>query len=578
MMNSGPDMRNMLLAIGLSIAVIALWNVFYQSPHQYKEIEARKIEQQAKAAAETQKLAAPAQAVKPRAEALLDAPRVAIASGELRGSLSLKGARFDDLALVHYKETVDKKSPKVVLLSPSGTQAAYFGEIGWLTSYDETAIPGSDTVWQASAKKLTPDSPVTLTWDNGQGVTFVMDVALDKHFMFTVKQSVINRSGGDISLAPYGLINRMHKEEKTSNYGILHEGLIGVTTGKLEELDYKKIKEEGKKSVADASGWLGIADKYWLTALVPDGSEVFKANYQSYSDKGEDRFQVDYLGGTRSVAAGETSENTVRFFAGAKKVAVLDQYKDAYGIPFFDRSVDFGTLYFLTKPIFLMLNYFYGLLGNFGLAILLLTVVIRLALYPLANKSYKSMGQMKQLMPKIQEIQQRYTDDKMRMNMEIMELYKKEKVNPASGCLPLLIQLPVFFALYKVLFVTIEMRHAPFFGWITDLSAKDTTNIFTLFGLIPWDPPSIMHIGILPVFMTITMIVQQKLSPKPSDATQAQVMAAMPYLFLFMFANFPAGLVIYWAWNNILSILQQQAINRQLERASEKKKQPAEAA
>lgn len=581
MQPDSSDNRNMMLAMMLAMVILVAWHFLYEAPRQ-KELEAAKQaaqEQQAIAPAmdthtapvpsttevaptATQSAAPAAPVVLSREAALAESARIAISSGDLHGSIALKGARFDDLTLARYRETIEKDSPEVTLLSPSRGEGAYFAELGWLPSTAGIIAPGADTVWQSTDRTLTPGKSVVLYWDNPQGIRFEMEIALDEHFMFTVTQRVVNHSAQAVTLAPYGLINRVHKEPEHKYY-ILHEGPIGLQDDALHEIDYSKLKEEGPETIKDTHGWVGITDKYWLTALIPEKGS-FKANYQYYPQGAEDRFQADLLGNAVTLAPGGSTALTTRIFAGAKEVWLLDSYADQYAIPLFDRAVDFGMLYFLTKPIFLMLDYFNKLLGNFGLAILLLTVVIKALLFPLANKSYSSMAQMKLLMPKMQEIRERYSDDPVKMNQEVIGLYKREGVNPASGCLPMLIQIPVFFSLYKVLFVTIEMRHAPFFGWVRDLSAKDTTNVFTLFDMIPWDPPSFMHIGALPVILTITMIIQQRLNPKPADPAQAMVMQYLPYVFLFVFAGFPAGLVIYWTWNNLLSILQQWVITKHL--------------
>lgn len=575
------DTRNLVLTMVAAGIILLGWHFFYDAPRQ-KEAAALKAArqeqlatQQAEQPTDAAKLpdsasiapaapvAASTEAPLTRQQALEDTARIKIHSDALHGSLSLKGARFDDLTLARYHETLEKDSPEVTVLSPARTAQVYFAEMGWLPASEGIITPSADTLWESTDTQLTPGNSVILFWENPQGVRFEMEVAMDKHYMFTITQRVINRSGAVIALAPYGLINRSY-DQTGKKYFILHEGPLGIEEDALFEADYEQLKEEGPVTVADTHGWLGITDKYWLTAIIPEKGR-FKATYQHYAQGTQDRFQTDLLAEAVKVTPGNSTSYTTRFFAGAKEVWLLDDYATQYSIPLFDRAVDFGSLYFLTKPIFRMLDYFYNLLGNFGLAILLLTVIIKLLLFPLANKSYNSMAQMKLLMPKMEEIRQRYKDgDKVQMNQEIIQLYKREGVNPASGCLPMLIQIPVFFSLYKVLFVTIEMRHAPFYGWVQDLSAIDPTNMFTLFGLIAWDPPSFMHVGVWPLIMTITMIIQQRISPKPTDPVQAQVMQTLPYVFLFLFASFPAGLVIYWAWNNTLSILQQLYITKRL--------------
>ncbi len=599
-----PDHKNLIIALVISTVILMGWHVFYEMPRQ-EAAKAAQAEVEAQAAMlaaagadatplpDTGSLQAaaesgdsgdsvPATPVSAQ-EALTEVPRIDISSDELHGSLSLKGARFDDLTLGQYRQTLADDSPEVRLLSPARAERGYFAELGWLPLGDNITLPNSQTVWSSTDTRLTPNNPVILYWVSPQNVRFEMEVAMDEHFMFTVTQRVINLSGSTLSLAPYGLINRSYAHEG-QQFFILHEGPLGLEDDALMEVGYDDLREDGPKKIDDTHGWIGITDKYWLTAIIPEEGR-FKATYQHYTQGDGERFQTDLLGKPVKIAPGGTTTYTTRLFAGAKEVWLLDEYSEEYTIPLFDRTVDFGYLYFLTKPIFLMLDYFYSLIGNFGLAILLLTIIIKAILFPLANKSYVAMAQMKQLMPKMQEIRERYEDDdKVKMNQEIIQLYKKEGVNPASGCLPMLIQLPIFFALYKVLFVTIEMRHAPFYGWIDDLSAKDPTNLFTLFGLIPWEPTavpligSLLHIGLWPLIMAATMILQQRLSPKPTDPIQAQVMQTLPFLFLFLFATFPAGLVIYWAWNNTLSILQQWVIMKRAGTLPEKKSRKRKAA
>ena len=563
------ETRNLLLAVAFSTLILLGWQYFYEAPRRQQE--AARLQQQATSQRvdPSQTLqAAPAEITgntEPltRDKALAQSDRIAIRSPELKGTIRLEGARFDDLILSRYRQTVDRDSSPVVLLAPGITQSGYFAEFGWLSA--DTQTPTASTPWQTRDTELTPERPVTLFWVNPDGVRFELEIALDEHFMFTVKQRVLNTEERPVSVTPYGFINRKLASE-SEHFAILHEGPLGVVNGALEEVSYEDLREEGEFRFPKAEGWLGITDKYWLTAFAPEGAEPFSMRFHTYQTGGEQRYQIDYQRPAFRLEPGSQNEQTTRLFAGAKHVKLLDAYGERYSIPLFDRAVDFGVLYFLTKPIFHLLHFFHTLLGNFGLAILTLTVIIRGLMYPLASKSFYSMAQMRHLVPKMNEIRERHKDDRLRMNQEIMEMYKREKVNPASGCLPMLVQIPVFFALYKVLFVTIEMRHAPFYGWIRDLSAPDPTNLFTLFGLVPWDPPSFLHLGILPIAMTATMVIQQRLNPKPNDPVQAQIMTLMPYMFLFLFASFPAGLVVYWVWSNILSILQQYIITRRYEK------------
>jgi YidC/Oxa1 family membrane protein insertase len=428
---------------------------------------------------------------------------------------------------------------------------------------DGIAVPAADTVWQASGGELRPDQPVTLSWDNGAGLRFEREITIDDAYLISVTQRVTNDGEAPVSLRPYGLISRWGTPN-TLGFYILHEGPIGALDGKLREIDYSDLVEDGDVELASEGGWLGITDKYWLSALIPDQQGEIKATFRHHVTDGQDRYQVDYLRPAMTLAPGQAIEASERVFAGAKEVQLLDRYKEAYDIPLFDRAVDFGWFYFLTKPLFHVLHFFYKLVGNYGVAILLLTLLVKMLFFPLANKSYRAMSKMKKLQPEMMRLREQFGDDKMRMNQELMGLYKKEKVNPMSGCLPIIVQIPVFFALYKVLFVSIEMRHAPFFGWIRDLSAPDPTTLFNLFGLIPWDPPAFLMIGIWPLLMGATMLLQTKLNPQPADPMQARIMMMLPLMFIFLFATFPAGLVIYWTWNNVLSISQQWVIMKRM--------------
>lgn len=561
--------KNMIMAIVLSMTVLLGWHYFIEKPkieeHQ-KRVEAERKAKADLPQAERPLLESEARA-KPvnRQEALLKQPaRVKINSPVVAGSISLKGLRFDDLVLEEYNKELDPASGYVELLSPTGTRHIYFAEFGWVAADKSINIPNSNTIWTADRKELTPSSPVTFTWDNGQGLIFKETVALDKDHMFNITQSVENRSGETVQVAFYGLINR-NKEEYT-DFLISHEGVLGVFDGILfDELTYNDMLEDmqqkEKREFEDVSGWFGMGDKYWLTAIVP-GAEKFDTSFSYNTINSEPRYQAEYIGHLEAIEPGQQSQSTQLFYAGAKKVGLLDRYENELNIPLFDHAVDFGVMYFLTKPIFLSLKFFNGFLGNFGLAIMLLTVCIKLVLFPLANKGYRSMNKLKQLQPQMVELRERHKNDKVKMQQEIMALYKREKVNPASGCLPILIQLPIFFSLYKVLFITIEMRHAPFYGWIKDLSAPDPTSMFNLFGLLPFTPPSFLMIGVWPCIMAITMIIQQKLNPPPPDPVQANMIKALPFIFVFLFAQFPAGLIIYWAWSNTLAIIQQKVIAR----------------
>jgi YidC/Oxa1 family membrane protein insertase len=497
-----------------------------------------------------------------REQAIAEQPRVRINTPRLHGSVALTGGRIDDLTLATYHETVDPKSPEVVLLWPKGTKDPYFAEFGWVAGTSGTKVPGPDTPWTAAGGPLSPTQPLTLTWDNGAGLVFTRTIAIDENYMFTVRDAVRNAGSTPVNLLPYALISRTGTPQ-VGGYYILHEGMIGEIGGSLREVKYSSIETGKPIDYNSTGGWLGFTDKYWLTALVPPQDDAVKARFTHVVEGGVDRYQTDYLGSQITVPADGTAATSTRFFAGAKEVNLLDAYA-ASGIPHFDLAIDFGWFYFLTKPIFKTLQFFYELLGNFGLAILLLTLIIKLLFFPLANKSYAAMSKMKLLQPEMQKIRERFPDDKARQQQEIMAMYKKVGANPLAGCLPIVIQIPVFFSLYKVLFVTIEMRHAPFFGWIHDLSAPDPTSFINLFGLLPFDPPAaIAHfvaIGAWPLLMGVTMYLQQKLNPQPVDPMQARMFMLLPIVFTYMLSAFPAGLVIYWAWNNLLSIAQQWAI------------------
>ena len=499
--------------------------------------------------------------VETRTAALAASPRLPIRTPRLTGSIALRGGRVDDLVLTDYRTDVAKDSPPITLFSPTGTANPYYADFGWTSG--AAAVPGPDTVWRADRAALTPDQPVTLTWDNGQGLRFTRRYDIDRDYMLTVTQTVENAGGAEAELYPFGLIARRGTPE-TSGFFILHEGPLGVLNGTLKEVDYDDLQDEGEIKAATTGGWIGITDKFWLAALIPDQAAPVQTRFVRWLVDRTDKYQVDVLGGAHRVAPGARVETVSRLFAGAKEVRLLDRYAETFAIPYFDKAVDFGWFYFLTKPIFYILDFFFGVLGNFGLAILLLTVIIKAIFFPLANKSYRAMSKLKLLQPKMVEIREKFGDDRARMNQEMMALYKREKANPMAGCLPMLVQIPVFFALYKVLFVTIEMRHAPFYGWIADLSAPDPLTVFNLFGLIPWTPPEFMAIGIWPLIMGLTMFLQQKISPQPADPTQQKVFLLMPVIFTFLLARFPAGLVIYWAWNNVLSILQQWVIMRRM--------------
>jgi YidC/Oxa1 family membrane protein insertase len=594
------DNRNMILAVILSGIILLGWQYFYNVPQMERQ-RAQQAQQ-----AELQKAAPkPADTTSPsssppqpgstapspaapsasnapvvgRDQALADTQRVKIETPSLIGSISLKGARLDDLSLVKFRDTVDPTSPAIVLYSPSGTAAPYYAEFGWVPAAGSTVrVPDRNTEWQQESRgALTPTSPVVLKYDNGEGLTFRRTISVDERYLFTVKDDVSNVGNAPVTLYPFALISR-HGAPQVSGYYILHEGLIGYLGGDgLQEYSYKKLddtKQVNFNNVTD--GWLGITDKYWASALLPDTSAKLQAKYSSNLVGNLRTYQADYLAEPQTIAIGGTGSANARLFAGAKEVGGVGinfalgpgGYNKQLGLNHFDLLIDWGWFYFITKPMFLGLDFFYHLVGNFGIAILLVTVIVKLIFFPLANKSYASMAKMKSVQPQLQALKERFPDDKVKQQQEMMEIYKKEKINPIAGCLPVALQIPVFFSLYKVLFVTIEMRHAPFYGWIKDLSAPDPTNLFTLFGLLHFDPTQLpvfghyLALGIWPIIMGITMWFQMKLNPTPPDPTQQMIFAWMPLIFTFMLAGFPAGLVIYWAWNNTLSVLQQSFIMR----------------
>jgi YidC/Oxa1 family membrane protein insertase len=572
------DQKNLILAIGVSLVILLGFQYFFEFPKMQESQQPQTTEQIAQQARELDTSrpspAAPGADVtagtvtaatqpQTREQVIGSDARVRIDSPRLRGSLSLTGARLDDITLKDYRVNPDKSSQNITLLTPRGLPEPYYAELGWVAAGNGVTVPGPDTVWQADRELLAPGQPVTLTWDNGQGLRFEKKIALDSDYMFTVTQRVVNESGQPVNLHSYALASR-GGTPKTSGFFILHEGLLGVFDGTLKEVDYDDIQEDKQVEMPSTGGWIGITDKYWLVALIPDQQAQVKGRFLHTMRNNDNRYQVDYLDAGREVAPGATLETVNRLFVGAKEVRTLDRYEEQYGITNFDLAIDFGWFYFLTKPIFYAIDWLYHLLGNFGLAILALTVGIKLLFFPLANKSYKAMSKLKELQPKMMELRERIGDDRQRLNQEMMTLYKKEKVNPAAGCLPIVVQIPVFFALYKVLFVTIEMRHAPFFGWIKDLSAPDPTTLFNLFGLIPWDPPQMLMIGVWPLIMGVSMFLQQRLNPQPADPIQAKVFMFLPIVFTVMLASFPAGLVIYWAWNNTLSMAQQYVIMRRM--------------
>lgn len=577
--------RNFFITIALSVLILSLWQYFYVLPHSEAQREAARIEEQRlaeqKKAAEAaspggSETPVPQQGAIPNApnapgtdgttlasreQALASTKRVRIDTPSLEGSINLTGARLDDLKLKHYRLTVDKNSPEIELLNPAALPTGYYAEIGFVGSDKTGTVPGPETVWTVDGNAtLTPATPVTLTFTNDKGLIFKRTFSVDSDYMFTVSDTVQNSGSAPVTLSNYGRVTRFDKPAVASIY-VLHEGLIGVTgTEGLQEHKYAAVEEDKQYTPGKSSdGWLGITDKYWAVTLVPTEKQPFQPRYAYFAD-GRPRYQADFLTDPITVDAGQSATVESEIFAGAKEVAQVNAYAEDRHIRLFDRLIDWGWFIWITKPMFYLIDTMYKFFGNFGLAILATTVVVKAAFYPLANKSYASMANMKKVQPKMLEIREKYADDKMKQQQAMMELYKTEKINPLAGCWPVALQIPVFFALYKVLYITIEMRHAPFFGWIQDLAAPDPTSIFNLFGLIPIALPDMLMIGVWPLIMGLTMFLQMRMNPTPPDPTQAMIFTWMPVVFTFMMAGFPAGLVIYWAWNNLLSIIQQGVI------------------
>jgi YidC/Oxa1 family membrane protein insertase len=562
------ETRNLILTITLSIAIILGWSYFFPdkariAPAPQQQNTPQKSGESSFSSGTGIQSSAPLldnEDISPQSY-----PRIAIESPELSGSINLVGGRLDDLSLSQFHETPDPKSKRITLLSPATGTGAYYIESGWLVDSGEMIkIPDSKTLWKADHDKLTPSQALTLQWDNGQGQIFTRRYEVDSNFLFTVTETVINSSASPIILYPFARVARFGTPEVEKGSAV-HAGAIGVINGTLKELSYSDMRDSKKLSnEKSVGGWLGITDKYWLTALIPDQTLSLTANYSYGKTRHLDRYQTDWVGETIEIGAHQTTSLTNHLFTGAKELSKLDAYSKALSVPHLGRAIDFGIFYFIAEPFFYILKIIHQFVPNFGIVILIFTILVRALLFPIANKQYKSMAKMKVFQPQLKELQERYHDDKMRLQQETMALYKKEGVNPIAGCLPLILQIPVMFALYKVLYVSLEMRQAPFFGWIHDLSIADPTTIFNLFGLIPWTPPEMLHLGAWPLVMGLTMFLQQKLSPTPiADPVQAKVMAFLPVIFTFMFGQMPAGLVIYWAWGNFLSIAQQWLITRQ---------------
>jgi YidC/Oxa1 family membrane protein insertase len=552
--------RNVIIAVILSTAILIGWSMYFENPD---EAQRKRLEIQGKTETQTniQKpetpqttKANPTKAIS-RGEALKEGDRVSIENSNLAGSISLRGAIIDDIVLKNYRETLDKNSKPIVVLSPKKSDEGYFVESGWATTKSDIKVPDNNSIWQIKdGKKLTPTTPVTLEWNNREGIIFSKKIEVDNKYLFKITETIRNEKNKTIELFHYSQITKNTKPT-TENFYILHEGLIGVVDKNLKEETYSTIEKE-KKTYAGKSGWFGITDKYWMSAIIPESGKSFKGEY-SFANS----YKANFIISEPTIANPQKSTSaTLKIFIGAKEVYPIDNYTEIEKIDRFDLSIDWGWFYFITKPLFFVIDYIFKIVGNFGVAIIILTLLVRILFFPLNNYSFKSMAKMKVLQPETLRIKELYKDDVKRTQQEMMALYKREKVNPLSGCLPILIQIPIFFAVYKMLFVTLEMRHAPFFGWIKDLSAADPTTIFNLFGLIPWNPPSFLMIGVWPILMGITMYFQMKLNPTPPDPIQAKIFAFFPLIMTVMLATFPSGLVVYWTVSNVLTMAQQYYI------------------
>ncbi|CUH89651.1 Oxa1Ec [Phaeobacter sp. CECT 5382] len=571
--------KNLILATALSFLVILGWYSFFPPPEPEPAPEALAAETAPAGDTASTPSAAAAEAVASQSSEeanASDAPRLSIETDRLSGSISLQGGRIDDLALKDYRVTID--NPEIVqFLSPVGEPGAYYALYGWAagSGLGFEDVPNANTIWTAASDAtLTPDSPVTLSWDNGKGLTFSRTIAVDQDYMFSISQSVSNASGETVALAPYGTLARHGEPADLKNFFILHEGVVGMTDGELAELDYSDVADfeidprDGSRSEikqVEANGWIGFTDHYWMSTLIPAPGQAFRS-IAKYDERRE-IYQTDVVLPTVTLADGESTEVTTQLFSGAKEWATIRAYEKG-GIAGFLDSIDWGWFFFLTKPMFAVLHWLNALIGNMGWAIIGLTILIKIIVFPLAYKSYASMAKMKELQPEMEKLKERVGDDRQKQQKEIMELYKREKVNPAAGCLPILIQIPIFFSLYKVIFVTLELRHAPFFGPFQDLSAPDPTSLINLFGLLPFEGPApdsilaLVFIGILPILLGISMWLQQKLNPAPTDPTQQMIFAWMPWVFMFMLGGFASGLVVYWIANNTITFSQQYLIMR----------------
>ena len=556
------NQKNLFLAIIISMAIIFGFQLLVPQPERVPVTE----ENNAQESVSLDIKGTTSAILLDRNQVLEETVRVTFDNSKIKGSINLEGGFIDDLVLEEYRETLDPTSDFIGFLNPLGSEDAYYLDTGWVSPDSSIELPGNKSKWTADKSSIGINDPVKITWTNSQNITFEKIITLDEHYLFSVDQRVINNSDKSFDLYPFGLSKRQGLPEM-QNFFILHEGPLSVTDGVLEEYDYDDLKEKQKIKLNSVGGWIGMTDKYWQTAIIPNQNEPIQQTYSYSFVENIDNFQTDLVGAKIVVGNGDNISHNLKLFAGPKIVSVIEKYMDEYGVQEFDRSVDFGWFYFLTKPIFHVLEFIFGYVGNFGWAIIIFTLLMRICFFPLAQASFKSMAKMKKLSPELQRLKEQYGDDRAGMQKEMMALYKREKANPIAGCLPILLQIPVFFALYKVLFVTIEMRHAPFIGWIHDLSAPDPLGLLTLFGFVDWNVPGILqlfNIGIWPILMGISMFLQQKLNPAPVDKMQAKIFMFLPIVFTFVLGGFAAGLVIYWTTNNVLSMAQQYVIQRKI--------------
>jgi len=556
------NQKNLFLAIIISMAIIFGFQLLVPQPERVPVTEETNTQESVSLDIQ----GTTSTILLDRNQVLEETVRVTFDNSKIKGSINLEGGIIDDLVLEEYRETLDPTSDFIGFLNPLGSEDAYYLDTGWVSPDSSIELPNNKSIWTADKTSIGINDPVKITWTNSQNIIFEKIITLDEHYLFSVDQRVINNSDKSFDLYPFGLSKRQGLPEM-QNFFILHEGPLSVTEGVLEEYDYDDLKEKQKIKLNSVGGWIGMTDKYWQTTIIPNQNEPIQQTYSYSFVENIDNFQTDLVGAKIVVGNGDNISHNLKLFAGPKIVSVIEQYMDEYGVQEFDRSVDFGWFYFLTKPIFHVLEFIFGYVGNFGWAIIIFTILMRICFFPLAQQSFKSMAKMKKLTPEIQRLKEQYGDDRAGMQKEMMALYKREKANPIAGCLPILLQIPVFFALYKVLFVTIEMRHAPFIGWIHDLSAPDPLGLLTLFGFVDWNVPGILqlfNIGIWPILMGISMFLQQKLNPAPVDKMQAKIFMFLPIVFTFVLGGFAAGLVIYWTTNNVLSMAQQYVIQRKI--------------